>query len=158
MDQSTVLGCWYLLESAKPTFCGLLGSPGIASKFWSTWRFAFNIGALPCRSRSILPSATAFFDLHKRYSSSAASNKASLLARSCCRKCKSTSLPSMATDLFSAEVLAIAGPQTSVVSHFVAQMAAAVQVPLVSFSATDPSLSAYQYPYFIRLTHSDSIQ
>lgn len=31
-------------------------------------------------------------------------------------------------------------------------------IPLVSFAATDPSLSSLQYPYFIRLTQTDSYQ
>ncbi|KAJ7265010.1 hypothetical protein O6H91_Y403300 [Diphasiastrum complanatum] len=65
---------------------------------------------------------------------------------------------SAAMDLMSEPVVAIAGPQTSVVSHFVAHMGAATHVPLVSFSATDPSLSEYEYPYFVRLSCSDRVQ
>ncbi|KAJ7525754.1 hypothetical protein O6H91_17G064500 [Diphasiastrum complanatum] len=63
-----------------------------------------------------------------------------------------------AIELFGEDVVAIVGPQTSVASHFVAQMAAASQIPLVSFSATDPSLSQDQYSYFVRLAHSDRLQ
>lgn len=37
-------------------------------------------------------------------------------------------------------------------------MANELQIPLVSFSATDPSLSSLQYPFFLRLTQSDSYQ
>ncbi|KAJ7555969.1 hypothetical protein O6H91_05G063400 [Diphasiastrum complanatum] len=65
---------------------------------------------------------------------------------------------SAAKDLMSEPVVAIAGPQTSMVSHFVAHMGAAIHVPLVSFSATDPTLSEYQYPYFVRLSRSDRVQ
>ncbi|XP_024395915.1 glutamate receptor 3.6 isoform X2 [Physcomitrium patens] len=61
-------------------------------------------------------------------------------------------------NLLKQEVVAIVGPQTSVVSHFVSHMGTATQVPLVSFSATDPSLSEDQYPYFVRMTHSDNVQ
>lgn len=61
-------------------------------------------------------------------------------------------------NLLKEEVIAIVGPQTSVVSHFVSHMGTATRVPLVSFSATDPSLSEDQYPYFVRLTHSDTVQ
>lgn len=61
-------------------------------------------------------------------------------------------------NLLEEEVVAIVGPQTSVVSHFVSHMGTATRVPLVSFSATDPSLSEDQYPYFVRLTHGDNVQ
>ncbi|XP_002963727.2 glutamate receptor 3.3 [Selaginella moellendorffii] len=60
--------------------------------------------------------------------------------------------------LFEQNVVAIAGPQASVVAHFVAHMAAATQVPLVSASATDPTLSEYQFPFFLRLARSDRMQ
>lgn len=63
-----------------------------------------------------------------------------------------------ASNLLKDEVVAILGPQTSVVSHFVSHMATVTQVPLVSFSATDPSLSEEQYFYFVRVTHSDDVQ
>lgn len=63
-----------------------------------------------------------------------------------------------AVNLLKEEVVTIVGPQTSVVSHFVSHMGTATQVPLVSFSATDPSLSEDQYPFFVRLTHSDDSQ
>ncbi|KAJ7525756.1 hypothetical protein O6H91_17G064700 [Diphasiastrum complanatum] len=63
-----------------------------------------------------------------------------------------------AIELFKDDVVAIVGPQTSVASYFVAQMAAASQIPLVSFTATDPSLSQDQYSYFVRLAHSDKLQ
>ncbi|XP_024514977.1 glutamate receptor 3.1 isoform X2 [Selaginella moellendorffii] len=55
-------------------------------------------------------------------------------------------------------VVAIAGPQTSEVAHFVAHMGTVTKIPIVSFSATDPTLSESQYPFFIRNTHSDRIQ
>ncbi|KAH9328302.1 hypothetical protein KI387_000410, partial [Taxus chinensis] len=55
-------------------------------------------------------------------------------------------------------MMAIIGPQSSVLAHVVSQLASELQVPLVSFSATDPTLSSYQYPYFLRITHSDVSQ
>ncbi|KAJ7295248.1 hypothetical protein O6H91_Y204200 [Diphasiastrum complanatum] len=61
-------------------------------------------------------------------------------------------------DLMSEPVIAIIGPQTYVISHFVAHMGATTHVPLVSFSALDPALSKYQYPYFVRLSRSDRAQ
>ncbi|KAJ7555989.1 hypothetical protein O6H91_05G064400 [Diphasiastrum complanatum] len=61
-------------------------------------------------------------------------------------------------DLISEPVVAIIGPQISVVSHFVAHMGPNTFVPLVSFSPTDSTLSKYQYPYIVRLSRSDRAQ
>ncbi|KAH9307568.1 hypothetical protein KI387_035479 [Taxus chinensis] len=55
-------------------------------------------------------------------------------------------------------VIAILGPQTSDESYFVAAMAEENHIPLISFSATDPALSRFQYPYFIRVVPSDTMQ
>ncbi|MCO5585910.1 hypothetical protein L7F22_039844 [Adiantum nelumboides] len=63
-----------------------------------------------------------------------------------------------ALELFKKEVVAVVGPQSTTVSHFVAHMGGATQVPLVSFAATDPSLSEFQYPYFFRVAHTDAMQ
>lgn len=60
--------------------------------------------------------------------------------------------------LMESEVVAIIGPQSSVVSHFVSHMGTATKVPMVSFAATDPSLSEEQYPYFSRTVAPDGIQ
>ncbi|XP_010276026.1 PREDICTED: glutamate receptor 3.7-like isoform X2 [Nelumbo nucifera] len=56
------------------------------------------------------------------------------------------------------EVVAIIGPQSSGVAHLISMIANGVQVPLVSFVATDPTLSALQFPFFVRTTQSDSYQ
>ena len=37
----------------------------------------------------------------------------------------------------------------------ISQIANGLHVPLVSYAATDPTLSALQFPYFLRSTHSD---
>lgn len=55
-------------------------------------------------------------------------------------------------------VAAIIGPQSSAVAHTISQIADALQVPLVSYAATDPTLSSLQFPYFIRTTQSDLAQ
>ncbi|XP_022941510.1 glutamate receptor 3.3-like [Cucurbita moschata] len=54
--------------------------------------------------------------------------------------------------------VAIIGPQSSVVAHISSQIATEFQVPLVSFSATDPTLSALQFPFFVRAAQSDLFQ
>ncbi|KAJ1703939.1 hypothetical protein LUZ63_003718 [Rhynchospora breviuscula] len=55
-------------------------------------------------------------------------------------------------------VVAIIGPQSSGGSHILSQVANSLQVPLLSFSATDPTLSSLEFPYFIRATQSDLFQ
>jgi ionotropic glutamate receptor len=37
-------------------------------------------------------------------------------------------------------------------------MGAATQVPLLSFAVTDPTFSEQEYPYFLRIAHSDAVQ
>jgi ionotropic glutamate receptor len=56
------------------------------------------------------------------------------------------------------DVVAVVGPQSSVLTRVVSNMANELQIPLLSFAATDPTLSSYQYPYFFRMAHDDSSQ
>lgn len=53
------------------------------------------------------------------------------------------------------DVVAIIGPQSSVVGHIISHVANELQVPLLSFAATDPTLSSLQFPFFVRTTQSD---
>ncbi|XP_042505802.1 glutamate receptor 3.7-like [Macadamia integrifolia] len=55
-------------------------------------------------------------------------------------------------------VVAIIGPQSSGIAHMISSIANGLQVPLISFAATDPTLSALQFPFFIRSTQSDYSQ
>ncbi|KAF2312513.1 hypothetical protein GH714_034924 [Hevea brasiliensis] len=63
-----------------------------------------------------------------------------------------------ALSLVRSEVVAIIGPQFSVTAHVMSHIANALQVPLLSFAATDPTLSSLQYPFFVRTTQSDIFQ
>lgn len=56
------------------------------------------------------------------------------------------------------DIVAIIGPQSSVVAHVITHVANELQVPLLSFAATDPTLTALQYPFFVRTTQSDIFQ
>ncbi|XP_030955051.1 glutamate receptor 2.8-like isoform X3 [Quercus lobata] len=56
------------------------------------------------------------------------------------------------------EVQAIIGPQKSAQARFVTELSRISQVPIMSFSATSPSLSPSQNPFFIRTTQDDSAQ
>lgn len=56
------------------------------------------------------------------------------------------------------EVIAAIGPQSSGIAHVISHVINELHVPLLSFGATDPTLSALQYPYFVRTTQSDYFQ
>ncbi|KAL3745661.1 hypothetical protein ACJRO7_014734 [Eucalyptus globulus] len=56
------------------------------------------------------------------------------------------------------QVQAIIGPQSSVQADFVIDLGNKSHVPIISFSATSPSLSSLQSPYFIRAAQNDSSQ
>lgn len=63
-----------------------------------------------------------------------------------------------ALQLMETDVVAIIGPQSSVVAHMVSNLANELRVPLVSFGATDPTLSSLQFPYFVQMMQSDLFQ
>ncbi|XP_050272481.1 glutamate receptor 2.8-like isoform X2 [Quercus robur] len=56
------------------------------------------------------------------------------------------------------EVQAIIGPQWSAQAKFVIELGRKAQVPIISFSATSPSLSPSQNQFFIRTTQDDCVQ
>lgn len=56
------------------------------------------------------------------------------------------------------ETLAIIGPQSAVIAHVISHIANELQVPLLSFTVTDPTLSSLQFPFFVRTTQSDQYQ
>ncbi|KAF6154340.1 hypothetical protein GIB67_026796 [Kingdonia uniflora] len=55
-------------------------------------------------------------------------------------------------------IVAIIGPQSSVFAHLISHIANEFQVPLLSFAATDPTISTRQFPFFVRTTQSDLYQ
>ncbi|CAD6335804.1 unnamed protein product [Miscanthus lutarioriparius] len=60
--------------------------------------------------------------------------------------------------LMEKSVVAVIGPQSSGIGHVISHAVNELHVPLLSFAATDPTLSASEYPYFIRTTISDYFQ
>jgi ionotropic glutamate receptor len=56
------------------------------------------------------------------------------------------------------DTMAIIGPQHSVMAHVISHIANELQVPLLSFAATNPTLNSLQFPYFVRTTQSDLFQ
>ncbi|XP_009763348.1 glutamate receptor 3.2-like [Nicotiana sylvestris] len=53
------------------------------------------------------------------------------------------------------DTVAVIGPQSSVMAHALSHLANELHVPLLSFTALDPTLSPLQYPYFIQTAPSD---
>lgn len=56
------------------------------------------------------------------------------------------------------EVQAIIGPQSSMQAKFVIELGKTAKVPIVSVSATSPSLSSLRSPYFFQAAQNDSSQ
>ncbi|CAL0332175.1 unnamed protein product [Lupinus luteus] len=63
-----------------------------------------------------------------------------------------------ALQLMENDVVAAIGPQSSGIAHIISHVVNELHVPLLSFAATDPSLSSLQHPYFIRTTQNDYFQ
>lgn len=63
-----------------------------------------------------------------------------------------------ALQLMEDDVVIAIGPQSSGIAHVISHVVNELHVPLLSFAATDPSLAALQYPYFLRTTQSDYFQ
>ncbi|KAK7324791.1 hypothetical protein VNO77_28637 [Canavalia gladiata] len=63
-----------------------------------------------------------------------------------------------ALQLMEQEVVAAIGPQSSGIAHVISHVVNELHIPLISFGATDPSLSSLQYPYLVRSTQSDYYQ
>ncbi|XP_071691380.1 glutamate receptor 3.2-like isoform X2 [Rutidosis leptorrhynchoides] len=57
-----------------------------------------------------------------------------------------------------ADIVAVIGPQSSVMAHVLSNLADELHVPFLSFTALDPSLSPLQYPYFIQTAPNDLYQ
>ncbi|BFG39467.1 hypothetical protein CerSpe_257410 [Prunus speciosa] len=53
------------------------------------------------------------------------------------------------------DTVAIIGPQNAVTAHTISHIANELQVPLLSFSVTDPTMSSLQFPFFVRTTQND---
>ncbi|CAO2833706.1 unnamed protein product [Amaranthus hypochondriacus] len=63
-----------------------------------------------------------------------------------------------AMQLMETQVVAIIGPQSSTVSHMVSLVATELQIPLLSFAATDPTLTYLSSPFFVRTIYCDQYQ
>uniref|UniRef100_A0A453KVV1 Ionotropic glutamate receptor C-terminal domain-containing protein n=2 Tax=Aegilops tauschii subsp. strangulata TaxID=200361 RepID=A0A453KVV1_AEGTS len=101
---------------------------------------------------SILMALEDFYTAHRNYSP-----KVVLHIRD--SKSNSIEAASAALDLLeNYSVQVIIGPQTSSQAAFVSDLGNKSQVPVISFTATSPSLYSGSLPYFVRATLSDSTQ
>ncbi|XP_073120860.1 glutamate receptor 3.2-like isoform X2 [Henckelia pumila] len=55
-------------------------------------------------------------------------------------------------------IVAVIGPQTSGMAHILSHLTNELHVPMLSFTALDPSLSSLQYPYFVQTAPNDLYQ
>nr|XP_019706769.1 glutamate receptor 3.5-like [Elaeis guineensis] len=63
-----------------------------------------------------------------------------------------------ALQLMENDVVAVIGPQSSGIAHAISHVGNELHVPLLSFAATDPTLTSLQYPYFLRTAQNDYFQ
>ncbi|XP_026394731.1 glutamate receptor 3.2-like [Papaver somniferum] len=56
------------------------------------------------------------------------------------------------------DIVAIIGPQNSGMAHVLSHLANELRVPMLSFTALDPTLNALQYPFFVQTAPSDLFQ
>ncbi|KAK3125186.1 hypothetical protein QOZ80_7BG0601450 [Eleusine coracana subsp. coracana] len=63
-----------------------------------------------------------------------------------------------ALQLLAKGVISVLGPQSSAIAHVISHAVNELHVPLISFAASDPTLSFLEYPYFVRATLSDYYQ
>ncbi|KAG6515240.1 glutamate receptor 3.4-like isoform X1 [Zingiber officinale] len=56
------------------------------------------------------------------------------------------------------DAIAIIGPQSSSIAHMLSSFSNGLNVPLISFAASDPTLSSLDFPFFVRTTFCDSYQ
>ncbi|KAE8729584.1 Glutamate receptor 3.1 [Hibiscus syriacus] len=56
------------------------------------------------------------------------------------------------------DTVAIIGPQSSMLAHVLSHLANELHVPLLSFTALDPSLSPLQFPFFVQTAPNDVFQ
>ncbi|KAK4757151.1 hypothetical protein SAY87_007278 [Trapa incisa] len=63
-----------------------------------------------------------------------------------------------ALQFMESDTVAIIGPQNSGMAHVLSHLANQLHVPMLSFTALDPTLSPLQYPYFIQTAPNDLFQ
>jgi glutamate receptor, ionotropic, plant len=63
-----------------------------------------------------------------------------------------------ALQLLAKDVISVLGPQSSAIARVISHAVNELHVPLISFAASDPTLSSLEYSYFVRATLSDYYQ
>ncbi|KAL0301801.1 UNVERIFIED_CONTAM: Glutamate receptor 3.7 [Sesamum radiatum] len=73
-------------------------------------------------------------------------------------KCSAFMGSVQALQMIEKEVVAIVGPQSSAIACIISHIANGLHIPVISYAATNPTLSSLQFPYFLRTTATDSNQ
>ncbi|XP_059661065.1 glutamate receptor 3.4-like [Cornus florida] len=138
----------------------VMGQTGNVSSVSSSRPSVVNVGALftfnSVIGRSVMPAiAAAFADVNSD-SRVLAGTKLNIIKHD--TNCSGFLGTIEALQLMEKDVVVAIGPQSSGIAHVISHVANELHVPLISFSATDPTLSALQYPYFLRTTQSDYFQ
>lgn len=141
-----------------PSYC--TNADGNVSNVGSTRPAFVNVGALLVFGSTIGRVAKTAIELAVKDVNSNANllNGTKLVLTMVDSNCNAFTGTAEALALMEKDVVAIVGPQFSVLAHLVSHIANELQIPLLSFAATDPTLTSYEYPYFIRMTHNDVSQ
>eukprot|EP00249_Psilotum_nudum_P017988 c26587_g1_i1 orf=687-3488(-) len=145
---------WFLLANVASSYLQTMDAANV------TVPITINIGALYALNSTIgrVAKPAIMLAVNDINMDNSVLNNSKLVLHTVDTNCSAFQGAAAALQLMKEEVVAIVGPQSSAVSHFIAEMGGAVQVPLVSFAASDPSLSESQYPYFFRVVHTDVVQ
>ncbi|KAI8007199.1 Glutamate receptor 3.4 [Camellia lanceoleosa] len=119
-----------------------------------------NIGALftldSVIGRSAMPAITAAVDDVNSDSTVLSGTKLNLILHD--TNCSGFLGTIEALELMEKDVVGVIGPQSSGIAHIISHVVNELHVPMLSFAATDPTLLALQFPYFLRTTQSDYFQ
>ncbi|KAI3716198.1 hypothetical protein L6452_23366 [Arctium lappa] len=153
-----VFGVWVMMVVVK----GKSGNTRVDSSSSSSSRIprVVNIGALftvnSVIGRSVKPAVVAAIDDVNSSPSVLEGTRLKLILHD--TNCSGFLGTVEALQLMANDVVAAIGPQSSGIAHVISHVVNELHVPLLSFGATDPTLSALQFPFFVRTTQNDHFQ
>ncbi|KAL7602666.1 hypothetical protein Lser_V15G24991 [Lactuca serriola] len=145
-----VFGMWVMVVVVK-------GKPGNTTSSSSRMHSVVNVGALftvnSVIGRSVKPAIAAAIDDVNSNPTILVGTRLNLILHD--TNCSGFLGTIGALQLMENDVVAAIGPQSSGIAHVISHVVNELHVPLLSFGATDPTLSSLEYPYFIRTTQND---
>ncbi|KAL5706074.1 hypothetical protein ACHQM5_024283 [Ranunculus cassubicifolius] len=159
MPQRDVLSCFLLLSLLLLLYCGAFAN-GAPSKTTTSIPAIVNIGAIFSFNSTIGRVAKIAMDaaVHDINLDSTLLKETILKLHKQDSNCNAFIGTVEALQFMETDAIAIIGPTSSVLAHLISHVANELQVPLLSFSATDPTLSSLQFPFFVRTTQNDLYQ